>query len=121
MEARASRGRKVAGREVAEGEVAEGEVAVLPASRLHDSFAFHDGNDPADRGNLDLLLCAVRPEDLHFVHLGGRAQPEVQALIGAGSVAASAENIGALADRARRNKYFRADRIPRAFRTADQL
>jgi hypothetical protein len=76
------------------------------ASRLHDSFAFDNGNDAVDCRNSDFFVHSVRPEYLHLIHFGGRAQSEMHTLIGAGSVTASAEDIRALTDRPRSDDTF---------------
>jgi|SRR5258708_2158831 len=56
-----------------------------------------DGKDLVDRGDGSLLLGPVGPEDFEFVDVGGGAEAEVEAGIGAGGVAAAGENVGSLA------------------------
>ena len=55
----------------------------LQASGLNDAFAFFDGVDLVDGGDLKGFLCAARPEDFDAIDCFGPAEAEVQALVGA--------------------------------------
>src|SRR5215470_8581804 len=55
-------------------------------SGLNDAFAFFDGVDFVDGGDLKGFLCAARPQDFDAIDFCGPAKAEVQALVGAGSV-----------------------------------
>ena len=89
--------------------------------RLNNAFAFCNGVDFVHGGNLDCLLSAARPENLDVLDFVGCAKAKMQTLVGTGRVAASAEDIGALANAARSNKHFCADRITRTLWPSDQL
>src|SRR5580704_6382655 len=79
-------------------------------------FAFGQQDDAIDAGESDFFAVAAGPEDFEFVDSRGRAKAEVETRVRCGSVAAAAEDVGALADAADREEGFRADGIARALR-----
>ncbi len=64
-------------------------------------FAFGQQDDAVDAGEGDFFAAAAGPEDFEFVDSRGRAKAEVETRIRCGSVAAAAEDVGALADACR--------------------
>src|SRR5256885_7350119 len=56
-----------------------------------------DGEDTVNLGHRDLLYGAIGPVDFEVVDLRGGAEAEVETRIGAGGVAAAANDVGALA------------------------
>src|SRR5262245_62465358 len=71
--------------------------------------------------NLNNLTSAARPPNLQLIHLRSLAQAEVQSQVRLRAVARAADVAGALAFAAGRQPDCRADRVARAFRSADQF
>ncbi len=88
------------------------------ASRFNDSSAFDYSENPVHRWNSNLFLYPAWPLDLEFVDFGCRTQAKVQARIGTGRIAATADNIASLTDRPGGNKHLCSDGVTWAFRTA---
>src|SRR5215470_13372486 len=82
--------------------------------RLDDALALLHRVDLVHGGNLDGLLGSAGPVNLDTLDFVGRAKTKMQTLVGAGGVAAPTEDIGALANAARRDKHLCADRVARA-------
>src|SRR5580658_5964993 len=84
-------------------------------------FAFDYGENAIYTGNGYLFYGAAGPVNFQFVDRGGVSQPEMDARIGAGAVAAAAEDIGALAEAAGREEDLRSNGIAGALRAAKQF
>src|SRR5262245_6597429 len=91
------------------------------SSGLDDAFAVFDGVDLVESRNLDGFFCAAGPDDFDAINFGGSSQAEMQALVGAGSVAATAEDIGALAETTRGDEHFCANSVAGTLRPTDQF
>jgi len=70
-------------------------------------------DEAVDAWERDFLAKAAGPEDFNLVDFGGGAKAEVKAEVGGGSVAATAKDVGALADAASGEKNFGADGVAR--------
>src|SRR5579859_3140702 len=91
-----------------------------PRSRPN-ALALDDSEDPVHAGDGKLLHNSVRPINFELINLGESPQPEMDALVRAGTVASAAEHIGALADSSGRQEHFCADGIAGALGTADEF
>src|SRR5579859_4366532 len=91
-----------------------------PRSRPN-ALALDDSEDPVHAGDGKLLHNSVRPINFELINLGESPQPEMDALVRAGTVASAAEHMGALADSSGRQEHFCADGIAGALGTADEF
>ena len=60
-------------------------------------LSLNDGDNPVDFGSSDLLPGSAGPVNFNLFDLGRGTQAEMDARVGIGGIAASAENVGTLA------------------------
>lgn len=83
----------------------------LASNAGYGALTFNELDDAVDAGEGDFFAEATGPEDFELVDFGSRAETEVDARIGRGSVAGAAEDVRVLADAARGEEDFCADGI----------
>lgn len=88
--------------------------------RTH-SFAFDHSENAIYARNRNLFDGAARPVNFDLIDFGGRPQTEMDTQIGAGTVAAAAEDIGALPNAPGGEENFSPDGIARALWATDLL
>lgn len=84
------------------------------------SMSFHNRKNLIDARN-DLLRPATRPVNLDLIHFGRGPQSEMKTLVGAGAVAASADDVSTLADPVGSKEDLGADGVPWTLGSPDQF